>query len=186
MESRLITAPTVEPVTLSDTKLHLRVDHSTEDALIQAMITAAREYCESYQNRAYLEQTRAVVLDAWPSRLELPRAPLMSVTHIKYYDTAGTEYTLDSSLYTVITAREPGVIRFTDFPSTELREEAGIVVAYKAGASTAAGVPDQVKQAILLLVGLYYENREAYAVGNVAGLTIPYSVDALLWMDRMW
>lgn len=46
--------PWLEPITLAETKLHIKVSDTTEDSLITSYITAAREYCENYQNRIYV------------------------------------------------------------------------------------------------------------------------------------
>ena len=37
-------------LTLTETKLHLRVDHSDEDALIEALMTTATAACADYLN----------------------------------------------------------------------------------------------------------------------------------------
>ena len=37
-------------LTLTETKLHLRVDHSEEDALIEALMTTATAACADYLN----------------------------------------------------------------------------------------------------------------------------------------
>lgn len=42
------------PVTVAEAKLHLRVDHSHEDALIEQFIEAATERCEHILNRAVI------------------------------------------------------------------------------------------------------------------------------------
>ncbi len=38
----------MDPISLADAKLFLRVDISDDDALITSLITVAREYCETF------------------------------------------------------------------------------------------------------------------------------------------
>ena len=59
----VITAPTAEPITLAEAKLHLRVNNSVEDALITALITASRQFVEGYTWRPLMTQTVDVVYD---------------------------------------------------------------------------------------------------------------------------
>ena len=50
MKYLIATAPTTEPVTIADARLHIRAitGDTTEDAaIIEPLITAAREYCEN-------------------------------------------------------------------------------------------------------------------------------------------
>ena len=47
-------------LTLPETKLHLRVDHSDEDALIEALMTTATAACADYLNMAAADLVVAV------------------------------------------------------------------------------------------------------------------------------
>lgn len=157
---------------------------AAEDELLSALIIAAREYCESYQGRSYITQTLEMTLDGWPQfPISVPRPPLASVTSIKYYGIDNTEHTLDAANYFVDVDHEPGRICLSSvgaLPSTALRELSSVKITYTAGKSTAA---KKVKQAILLLVGHWYANREA--TGKVTD-EIKFAVHALLSQDRMW
>ena len=66
MPSVLVTAPAAEPLTLAEAKLHLRVDDTADDALIGALITAARQHAEHDTRRALVTQTWKLALDASP------------------------------------------------------------------------------------------------------------------------
>ena len=189
MALKLITAPTVEPVTLTEAKAQLRVDWSDEDAQISSYILAAREYCEGFQNRALITQTWDLWLDDWPctDRLKVPLPPLQSVTNIKYYDTDNVEYTLATAEYFVDDKSEPGRVVLAygkTWPSTTLRPANGVVVRFVAGYGLAVSVPQKVKQAMLLLVTLMYQKRLPIVEGKIVG-EVPFAVTALLSLDRI-
>ena len=192
MALTIVTEPTVEPVDLEEVEDHLRLsDTSTgeEDVVIQSYIKAARRYCERIQNRAYLHQTWDLVLDGWPdgNYIEIPRPPLVSVTHVKYFDTDETEYTMSAGLYYVDTDSEPGRVHLQygeTWPTETLRPANGVAVRFVAGyGSVSSLVPAEIKQALKLLVGHMYERREATDIKEVLEIT-PGAMD-LLWLDRI-
>jgi uncharacterized phiE125 gp8 family phage protein len=184
---KLATAPAEEPISKAEAKLHLRVDISDDDDLITSYIITARRRAEKISGRAFVTQTWDYVLDAFPAgdTLKIPFPPLQSITSIKYYDEDGTEYTVSSGDYYVDTYGEPGRVVLKSsatWPSISLREANGVIVRFVAGYGDADDVPEEFKQAIYLLVGHFYENREA--VTDARLLPTPDGVMALLWMDR--
>lgn len=52
MPSHLIAAPAIEPITLAEAKLFLRIEHDDEDTAIAALIAAARQHVEMATRRA--------------------------------------------------------------------------------------------------------------------------------------
>lgn len=190
MYTKLITEPTEEPITLDEAKDHLRVDGADEDALIMGYIRAARRQCELITRRAFVTQTWEVALEAWPNcnYLQLPSPPLQSVTSISYVDSTGAAAVMPSADYVVDTYRHPGrvVLGYNKiWPSVTLRPGPSVIVRYVAGYGTPVAVPETYKQAIKLLVGHYYENREAVTVQPGAmALKVPMAAEALLMVDR--
>jgi uncharacterized phiE125 gp8 family phage protein len=184
MAIKLKTEPDNEPVTLEEAKLHCRVDTDDDDDLIGSLITAAREYCEGFQNRAYVSQVWELWLDGFPATpFDIPKPPLLSIDSIKYYDTDNTEYDFDD--YYADTESTPGRLELNyleSWPSVTLRDINGVCITFTAGYGDADDVPQSVKQAILLLVGHWYENREQGSPTELKD--IPLGVSSLLWMDR--
>lgn len=66
MPIKLKQAPAQEPVTLSEAKLHLRVDFPEDDTLITMLIGAARVAAENICRRAFITQKWDLFLDAFP------------------------------------------------------------------------------------------------------------------------
>ena len=179
-------APTEEPVSLAEAKTHCRVDVPDEDSFMSALITAARRWCEAFQGRAYVDRTYELKLDGFASPISLPYPPLSSVTSIAYVDENGDTQTLDTDYYDVDTHSEPGrVLRAYDvtYPSTRTHEHV-LTITYVAGYGGADDVPQEIKQAILLLVGHWFINREAVLTGTVSK-DIEFAVKALLWPARI-
>jgi len=161
---------------------------SVEDDLLNSFITGARQYCESFQNRSYITQTWELWLDAFPIQnyIKIPLPPLQSAT-VKYYDISDTEAPFNPSNYFVDTKSEPGWVVLNTgclWPSTTLRPANAVCVEFIAGYGVATAVPKKVKQAMLLLISHWYENREAVATSGAIPKEIPFSVEALLWQDR--
>jgi uncharacterized phiE125 gp8 family phage protein len=167
-----VTPPATEPISLADAKTHLRVEHDADDTYITALIAAARQNAESHLWRTLITTTYDLQLQAWPADdvINLPRAPLQSVTSVIYTDTAGNSSTLDASTYHVSTAGAPGRITLAhgaSWPSDDLRTADAIVVRFVAGyGDSSTDVPQPIVQAMLLQIGDLYENRENTVIGS--------------------
>lgn len=183
----LVTGPTAEPVTLAEAKLHLRVDIDDDDDLIEALVAAAREYVERLcrPQLALISQTWKLVLDATPGdTITLRPYPLQSVSSIKTTSDAGVEATYSASGYQVDTVSEPGRLRLKSgysWPSTTLQALNGFEVTFVAGfGDDPSDVPQQIRQAVLLLIGHWYENREVQIVTGAVPASLAFTVMALL------
>lgn len=61
----LVTAPTVEPVSLDEAKAFARIDNTADDVLVSGLITAARQYAETYTRRQFCTATWKMSLDSF-------------------------------------------------------------------------------------------------------------------------
>ena len=160
----LVTAASSDPVSLSEAKLHCRVDVETDNGLIQGLIKAATAVCENHMRRPIMTQEFKQYLDRWPcgTAVELGRGPLVSVTSIKTYDEADTPTTFNASNYYVDTATVPGrvVLRTGASWPQWARYANPIEFQYKAGyGDDPNAVPAEIRQAVLATVAYLYENR---------------------------
>ncbi|MGH6719750.1 MAG: head-tail connector protein, partial [Alphaproteobacteria bacterium] len=169
------------PVGLAEAKLHLKLDTTDEDVLVDALIDAATEACRRFTGRELVSQTWRLMLDAAPDggAIELPRPPLIAVTHVKTYDDADAATTFAAGNYFVDTASVPGrvVPRTGATWPTVGRAANGLEVEFVAGfGAQASAVPAPLRQGILVLVAYGYERREAQAEEPA---TLPAAVRAL-------
>lgn len=170
---RVATAAGTYPITTAEAKAQCRVEHTVDDDLIGVYIAAATEDAEALTGRVFISSTLEAYLDRWPKGrvIDLPAPPLIGVTSVEYYaDGESTLTTLDSAKYVVDTISEPGRIQLDedeDWPDLENRINA-VKITYTAGWVDAASVPQSVKQALLMAVGHWYEQRSAVNVGNIS------------------
>jgi uncharacterized phiE125 gp8 family phage protein len=157
--------PSVYPITVSEVKEHARIDGSSEDSYIQALVYAVTLAAEAFLGRALLEQTFMMTLDVWPDEpLRLPRPPLMSVVKIETLDEddVPTEYP-STNYYTVIPGSGEGQIcvKYASTPpENTVRFHGGYRITWKAGyGATAESVPAPIRQGLISWVARAYEDR---------------------------
>lgn len=172
---RVDTGPTVEPLTVAQAKAHLRVDGNDDDTLIEALIAEARLFVENQTGLALLEQTFTASLDNFPrsGKIELPRAPVTEIVEFVYDDENDVEREIDAADYRLDLITTPARIMpsrdgvwATGWPCIPTQTSA-VRIQFKAGADDVAGVNPQAVRVMLLLIGHFYENREATISGTI-------------------
>lgn len=171
-----------EPLTLEETRLHLRVSHDAEDALIAGLIATARMACEQMTGLALINRGYSLWLDCWPGSenggwwdgvrdgvrssvpkaIMLPRPPLCAVEGIYIYSAANTSALFDPTHYYADTLRRPGRILLQNGAAAPAPERAanGIEIRYTAGfGMTPQAVPAMLRQGMKQMVAYMYENR---------------------------
>ena len=184
-----VTEASSEPVSLSEAKAHLRVDHTDDDTLIGALITAARQDAEARMGRTLLPTSWKLELDAFPAgrciRLHWP--VVTAVTSVKYRDPAGVQETWDPANYQLDATSEPARLCLApdaDWPDTQDDRVNAVEILYTAGWANAAAVPGVIKAWIKLRLGTLYEHRAEVSAGMPIS-QIPF-VDHLLDPYRVW
>lgn len=189
-------------ISVEAAKLYLKVDHDAEDDLIKEFIGAAQDYCERATNRALTPKTYSLVVEGegstnpigdpytgteaglwdWgtspllPAVIDLPRPPFIELVSATLVSPEGNDVVLDLDTLRVL-ARDPGQLRTRDgrrLPGQML------TVVYRAGYEDAARVPRPIVEAMRLLMGHWYENREAATPANRDLREPPFSVQKLL------
>ena len=185
MPTILISPPVGEPVSLAEAKAFLRVDHDDEDALIGALVSAARLQVENATGRALMSQGWRTVLDAWPARrvVRIARSPVAAIDAVTVYDDQGAASVLDPGDYRLDTASRPARLVIDAAAPSPGASVNGIEIDFTAGFGTAGDVPAPLVLAIKRLVAHWYENREATQDGDVPGpvaaLIAPYRLVGL-------
>lgn len=213
MGLQLVTPPALEPVIIDDVKAHLRILSDTEDELVSNYALAARLVMES--NRypgcgvALITQTWNLILDKFPANglefIEIPMAPVQTGSvSISYIDINGATTVWPSSNYIVDNVPPLGlacgptrILPVTagsfagSWPTASLQPINAVIIPFKVGfGDTPDLVPIQLKIAMMMLAGTFYEVREATGDAGEVGVPIkvqqmlPFSYDALTGLYR--
>jgi uncharacterized phiE125 gp8 family phage protein len=183
--TRLVrTVPPASPVvSLVEARRHLRVLHDDDDADIEAIIDAAIAAIEGPNGIgiALSPQTWRLSLDHFPCEIVVPLGPVTAVTSVGYTDSSGSPQTvaglrfdLDESPLRIWPARDKA------WPETYC-EPGAVKVTFVCGY---ASLPQDLRWAILLLVGHFYENREAVTY-DLKAVDLPMGVASILERYRV-
>jgi len=171
-------------VLTANLKLHLNIDSTDQDALLAVILAQCTALAEDYTGRALTTQTWELWTDGFPvtldyidkvrsgipatfsfgadSYIELPRAPLVSITHLKTYNTSNTVAEFAAASYYTDTTSTPGRLVLNDGYSwpTDLRARNAVVVQYVAGyGATYASVPAAIRMGIMQMAEEMWGNR---------------------------
>ena len=194
----ITTPPVVECVSLSEVKSHLRLTttaaeaaaYTTEDDLLDRLITVARVQAEQETGRRFITQTLTYYLKQWPAErfIRIPYPPLQSAV-VTYRLTDDDDYDETLSTADVDIASEPGRIILQpneSWPSGTLYTDKPIKIVFVCGYGDAASdVPENIKAAILIKIGDLFGNREEVVIGTITS-RITGAVDSLLRQYRIW
>jgi uncharacterized phiE125 gp8 family phage protein len=212
MGLRLISPPAAA-VSLTEAKAFLRVVDADEDGLIAGFVDAATAYVEQYLGRALMDQTWELVLDAFPDTLssatadlwplptsgaagaiKIPKPPLIAVVSVKYSDPDGVEKTVPDTDYYVDDVTRPygWVVPQGSSPSWPATLDAinAVTIRFRAGyidqtvSPPTESIPRDIKSALLMALGAFYENRQETVVGTIAN-KMPWGVAEILLRHRV-
>jgi len=180
----LVQAPATTLVSLSEAKTHLRIEHSNDDTYITTLINVATDIVEEFTRRKLVTQTWNIYFDEFPPYIDLQLGIVRQVSQVGYFNQDDVFVILPSTEYDVDLIAKPGRIYQASgksFPQTYEKANA-VKVTFDVG--NASEVPSAFKQAILIIVGRYYENRQDVFVGTQVN-ELPTLVEHLLTPYRL-
>jgi uncharacterized phiE125 gp8 family phage protein len=183
MGLKIYAPPSELAVSLADARQQCRVTSTAEDAYLLALVNAAADWADGFTNRRLITQTWDWFLDAFPcsDALEVPYAPLQSVSSITYQDSAGATQTLSTSDYVVDTKSTPARISLAygkTWPVTYCQINA-VTVRFVCGYGGPGAVPFAIKAGCLLHVQAHYDRDERQMeklIEAAQALLFPYKV----------
>jgi uncharacterized phiE125 gp8 family phage protein len=169
---------------VEEMKDHLRMgsgfaDDGLQDGLIEAYLRAALAAIEGRIGKMLFRRRFLWVLECWrDAEQALPVAPVSGIVSVTLVDTAGSEIVVPATSYRLVPdLHRPRLAgKGTTLPT--IPSEGLVKVVFDAGFGPAwTDVPVDLRQAVLLLAGEYYEHRHDDGA-QAAGL--PFGVVTLI------
>lgn len=154
--------PEIDPVTVAELKSHLRIEHEIEDTYLQNLIRTATEYIENELQQALIQRTYVYECSKITAKddlrfVQLPMGPVLEVLSVE-------QKKLDDARI--------GLRRYVLQDDRILLPSAlmnPIIVTYRAGFGVyPKHIPAPIKQAILMVAGECYENRQGFSMQKSA------------------
>lgn len=178
--------PSGELITVAKLKSRLRIDVADDDDLLSDLLEGAIARIDGPNGIgvAMIKQTWRKSMDCFPCTILLPGAPVKAIASIKYIDVDGVEQTVVPADYRADFDSEPVRVEPSfgkSWPAT--RDVIGAVkVEYELGEDNAADVHRDLIDAVCLIVGHRYANREAASESQ--SHAIPLGVEWILDQHR--
>lgn len=196
MNLRTITAGALV-ITLAEARKHCRITaygnspatHPDDSLLTDFYIPAAQRHAEEVTERAFSPCVMEYRVPTFASVILIPTAPVRSIVSIKYIDGSGAEQTLPTADYDFVDDPSRPAVYFSDAPASLKDLPDAVRIRFNAGytpegsSPTETALPTALMQAMLLMIGHWYENRETVNVGNIVG-EVPMAAAALLHSHR--
>lgn len=200
----------------SDIQDHLKLDGTTDQALVESLVSAVTKRIEQYIDCKIITQHWSIYYDNFPmgekkdqwwdgvrdghigdlfapiNKIELPFGPCQSITYLKTFDQDDNGTVFSSSNYSVDTKSRVGRLALKIgqvWPVTILRSVNGVQIRGVFGFGGTESVPLDIKQALKISVAKLYESRGDEAEdqrANLSPTTIPATAQMLLEPYRRW
>lgn len=165
-------------LSLAEAKEHLRVDDDEQDALIAGLIMAAEDHVERMTGLVLERRTICEAITGFGGRIRT--WPIASIDVVEYVDGAGVDRQLQSTAYRVNKAARPARLMNVGAPWPALgRLNGTVALTLTAGFEDSTNVPAGVVQAIRMIVGHFFRNRDAVVTAG-SPVEVPIAVDMLL------
>ncbi|MEO1701456.1 MAG: phage head-tail connector protein [Pseudomonadota bacterium] len=159
MASTLVTAPAVAPITLAETKAHLRITHGEEDTLLEELIKTATRFLAENDAICAIRQTWRYYVDDVSVIHKVHRFPVIGINVATVFDQEGNATTLAPGAVELDNRKRPAEFCFDGLANDALANN-GAEVDFDIGfGDTAVDVPDTIKRALLVLVSHWYTLR---------------------------
>jgi len=151
-----------EAISLTEVKNQIRVTTTADDDAFRLFIAAVRRKTEWILGKTLITSTWEYKLDSFNCEICLPMSPIQSISSISYVDTDGDTQSFTDFQFDRFGRLAPAY-GFT-WPSTRTQYDA-VTITYIAGEVDAGNVPEDIKHAMLLLVGASDVGREDIVIG---------------------
>jgi uncharacterized phiE125 gp8 family phage protein len=194
MHVQTTVGPAQEPLSIEECRDQVRVDGTDYDADLVRFLKAARQRAERMTGLRLITQTVQLTADGFGGGyhdrpgVELPVAPIQSVDQVSYLSDEATWTVLDPAEYRLVTTCEPMQLAPAyrkAWPGVFESVQSVRVTATVGFGSAPADVPEDIRQAVALLLGHYFAHREAVVAGITAA-PLPLGVSDMLFPHKRW